>query len=165
MWDAFARVLTNDNALLVLIFATILAVVLIILAMCGVVRIDTGAFKMGSDYKERDIIRQQTEWAHIFCVGLKNQIDEMCRDIEGYDPYVTMYILERMYSEVVEWITYNHLNLDSDYISIKQDKVKMLLNALTVKPDVFTSKKFMVKVDVWTSEIIHKLVKIREAYK
>ena len=165
MWDAFARVLTNDNALLVLIFATILAVVLVILSMCGVVRIDTGAFKMGSDYKERDIIRQQTEWAHIYCIGLKNQIDDMCKDVPSYDPYITMYILERMYSEVVTWICYNHINLDSDYISIKQDKVKMLLNAMTIKPDVFTSKRFYARVDIWTSEIIHKLVKIREAYK
>jgi hypothetical protein len=165
MWDAIARILTTDNALLVLIFATILAVVLIILAMCGVVRIDTGAFKMGSDYKERDIIRQQTEWAHIYCVGLKNQIDEMCKDINGYDPYITMYILERMYSEVVEWITYNHLNLDSDYISIKQEKVKMLLASMTIKPDIFASKKFLSKVEEWTSEIIHRLVKIREVYK
>lgn len=165
MWDAVARILTTDNALLVLIFFTILVFVLIGLSMAGVVRIDTGAFKMGSDYKERDIIRQQTEWAHIYCCGLKNQVDEMCKDVPGYDPYITMYILERMYGEVVEWITYNHINLDSDYISIKQDKVKMLLNALTVKPDVFASKKFFVKVDVWTSEIIHKLVKIREAYK
>ena len=165
MWDAFARILTNDNALLVLIFFTILLFVLIALAMCGVVRIDTGAFKMGSDYKERDIIRQQTEWAHIYCVGLKNQIDELCKDIPEYDPYITMYILERMYSEVVTWICYNHINLDSDYISIKQDKVKMLLSAMTVKPDVFISKRFLVKVDTWTAEIIHKLVKIREAYK
>lgn len=165
MWDAFAKILTNSNALLVLIFLTLFVVILILLAMSGLVRIDTGAFKMGSDYKERDIIRQQTEWAHIYCCGLKNQVDEMCKDIPGYDPYITMYILERMYGEVVEWITYNHINLDSDYISIKQDKVKMLLNALTVKPDVFASKKFYVKMDVWTSEIIHKLVKIREAYK
>jgi hypothetical protein len=36
---------------------------------------------------------------------------------------------------------------------------------MTVKPDIFTSKKFMTKVDDWTSEIIHRLVKIREVYK
>ena len=76
-----------------------------------------------------------------------------------------MYILERMYGEVVEWITYNHINVESDYISIKQEKVKALLASMTVKPDIFTSKKFMTKVDDWTSEIIHRLVKIREVYK
>jgi hypothetical protein len=41
----------------------------------------------------------------------------------------------------------------------------MLLSAMTVKPEIFTSKKFLSKVDLWTAEIINKLVKIRESYK
>jgi hypothetical protein len=89
----------------------------------------------------------------------------MCKDVTDYDPFITLYILERMYSEVTTWICYNHIKLDSDYISIKQDRVKMLLSAMTVKPEIFTSKKFLSKVDLWTAEIINKLVKIRESYK
>ena len=165
MWDAIAKVLTNANALLVLIFLSIFFLVFVLIAKTGLVQIHTSSFRMGADTRERDIIRQQTEWAHIYCAGLKNVIDDMCRNIEGYDPYITLYILERMYSEVVEWITYNHINLDSDYISIKQDKVKALLSATTVMPEVFTSRKFLTKVDEWTNEIIHKLVIIREVYK
>ena len=165
MWGAIAKILTNSNALLVLVFLVIFFLLFVLLARTGLVQIHTNSFRMGADTRERDIIRQQTEWAHIYCEGLRHTIDDMCKSIQGYDPYVTMYILERMYSEVVEWITYNHINIESDYISIKQDKVKALLASLTVKPDIFTSKKFLSKVDEWTNEIIHKLVIIREVYK
>lgn len=165
MWDAIAKILTNQNALMVMVFAVIVFFILVVLAKMGWIRLNTSKFGLGDDYREREIIRQQTEWAHIYCVGLRHKVDEMCKDVEGYDPYITMYILERMYSEVVEWVTYNHLNLKSDYISIKQEKVKALLASMTVKPEVFTSKRFLVRVDEWTSEIIHRLVNIREAYK
>jgi hypothetical protein len=165
MWEAIAKILTNQNALMVMIFSVIVFFILVILAKMGWIRLNTSKFGLGDDYRERDIIRQQTEWAHIYCVGLKHQIDDMCKNVEGYDPYITMYVLERMYSEVVEWITYNHLNLTSEYVSIKQEKVKGLVSTLTIMPEVFTSKKFYAHVDEWTSEIITKLVKIREVYK
>jgi cell division protein FtsI/penicillin-binding protein 2 len=165
MWDAIAKVLTNSNALLVLIFLVIFFLLFVLLARTGLVQIHTNSFRMGADTRERDIVRQQTEWAHIYVTGMRGTVDDLCKNVAGYDPYITMYILERMYSEVVEWITYNHINLDSDYISIKQDKIKALLASLTVKPEVFTSKQFYRKVDEWTEEIIHKLVKIREVYK
>lgn len=165
MWEAIAKILTNQNALMVMVFAVIVFFILVVLAKMGWIRLNTSKFGLGDDYRERDIIRQQTEWTHIYCEGLKNQVDDMCKDVKDYDPFITLYILERMYSEVVTWICYNHIKLDSDYISIKQDRVKMLLSAMTVRPEVFTSKKFFSKVDFWTAEIIHKLVKIRESYK
>lgn len=49
MWEAIATVLTNSNALLVLMFLSMFAVILIILASTGLVRIDTGSFKMGAE--------------------------------------------------------------------------------------------------------------------
>jgi hypothetical protein len=150
---------------MVMIYGLIVFLILVILAKLGWIRLNTAKFGLGDDYRERDIIRQQTEWTHIYCEGLKNQIDDMCKDVTDYDPFITLYILERMYSEVVTWICYNHIKLDSDYISIKQDRVKMLLSAMTIKPEVFTSKKFLSKVELWTAEIINKLVKIRESYK
>lgn len=165
MWEAIAKILTNQNALMVMIFAVIVFFILVILAKMGWIRLNTSKFALGDDYRERDIIRQQTEWAHIYCEGLRHKVDDLCKDVEGYDPYITMYILERMYSEVVVWITYNHLNLTSEYVSIKQEKVKALLASLTVMPEVFTSRKFYARVDEWTAEIINKLVKIREVYK
>lgn len=165
IWGAIAQVMTNSNALMVLIFMIIFFLLIVGFAHAGLLQIHTSTVRMGADTRERDIIRQQTEWAHVYCMGLKGQIDEMCKNVEEYNPFVTMYILERMYTEVVEWITYNHINLDSDYIGIKQDKVRALLSSMTVMPEVFTSQRFLKKVDEWTDETIHKLVMIREVYK
>lgn len=161
MWDAFARILTNDNALLVLIFFTILVFVLIALAMCGVVRIDTVAFKMGADHKERDIIRQQIDWSHSFITGLKTQI---YADESQYNGFLTLYVLEVMFDEIVNWITFNHINLESDYISVKQERIRSLLRNMPIG-DEFRTKEFERKVDKWVEEIIRKLVLIRKVYK
>lgn len=165
MWEAFGKVLTNQNAIPVVMTLLVIFLIMVLLAKKGLIRIATDKFSMGDDYRERAIIQQQAEWAHIYIQGLKPQVDTYCKDIPQYDPYITMYMLERLYSEVVEWITYNHINIDSDYISIKQDRIKALVASLTVMPAVFTSAKFFKQIDAWTDEIIRKLVKIREVYK
>lgn len=161
MWDAAAKILTNSNALLVLIFLTMFVLILIILVQAGLVRIDTGSFKMGADHKERDIIRQQIEWSHSYIVGLKPQIDA---DEAQYNGYLTLFILETMFDEVVNWISFNHINLESDYISVKQEKIKSILNTMPIN-ERFRTKEFYRKVDRWVEEIIRKLVLIRKVYK
>lgn len=161
MWDAFARILTNDNALVVLIFVMLFGFVLIILAMTGLVRIDTGAFKMGADHKERDIIRQQIDWSHSFITGLKSQI---YADESKYNGFLTLYVLEVMFDEIVNWITFNHINLESDYISVKQERIRSLLHNMPIGSE-FRTKEFERKVDKWVEEIIRKLVLIRKVYK
>ena len=161
MWDAIARVLTNDNALVVLVFVMLFGFVLIILAMTGLVRIDTGAFKMGADHKERDIIRQQIDWSHSFITGLKSQITA---DESKYNGYLTLYVLEVMFDEIVNWITFNHINLESDYISVKQERIRSLLHNMPISSE-FRTKEFERKVDKWVEEIIRKLVLIRKVYR
>lgn len=161
MWDAIARVLTNSNALLVLIFAMIFASILIVLAATGMVRIDTGAFQMGADHRERDIIRQQIEWSHSYVMGLESRIKVDKSDFGGYK---TKYILELCANEIVNWISFNHINPDSAYVSIKQEKMKSIIRSMDVDP-VFTSKEFERQIDKWVEEIINKLVEIRKVYK
>ena len=162
MWDAIAKVLTNSNAFLVLIFFSIFLFILIILAMSGLVRIDTGAFKMGADHKERDIIRQQIDWSHSYILGLKSQI---IADESKYNGYLTMFMLEAAFDEVINWITFNHINLESDYISIKQEKIRSMIHSQKdIRPD-YKTKEFDKKVDRWVDELIHKLVQIRKVYK
>lgn len=161
MWDAIARVLTNDNALVVLVFVMLFGFVLIILAMTGLVRIDTGAFKMGADHRERDIIRQQIDWSHSFITGLKSQI---IADESKYNGFLTLYVLEVMFDEIVNWITFNHINLESDYISVKQERIRSLLHNMPIGSE-FRTKEFERKVDKWVEEIIRKLVLIRKVYK
>ena len=161
MWEAIAEILTNSNALLVLIFAMIFASILIVLAATGMVRIDTGTFKMGADHKERDIIRQQIEWSHSYVMGLESRIKV---DKSRYGGYKTRYILELCANEIVNWISFNHINPDSAYVSIKQEKMKSIIRSMDVD-STFTSKEFEKQVDKWVEEIINKLVEIREVYK
>lgn len=161
MWEAIAKILTNSNALLVLMFLSMFAVILIILASTGLVRIDTGSFKMGADVKERDIIRQQTEWAEAYIMGLESCISA---DTSRYGGFLTKYILTTCYIEVVSWITFNHVNLESDYVSIKQEKMKSIVRRFNIAPE-FRTKKFEEQIDKWVETIIRKLVMIRELYK
>ena len=161
MWDAIAKILTNSNALLVLIFLSMFVVILIILAMSGLVRIDTGSFKMGADNKERDIIRQQVEWSHSYIMGIESELSANNNEL---DEYLAKYILEVIFDEIIAWVVFNHINLESDYINIKQEKIKSIIKTMNVKPQ-YQSKDFFKKTDRWTEEIIRKLVKIREVYK
>ena len=161
MWEAIATVLTNSNALLVLIFLSMFVVILIILAMSGLVRIDTGSFKMGADVKERDIIRQQIEWSHSFIMGLESRIS--AEDLQ-VNTYKVKYILELCANEIANWIAFNHINLESDYISIKQEKIRAIIRSSEVDKQ-FTSKEFERQIDKWVEEIIRKLVVIREVYR
>ena len=161
MWEAIAKILTNSNALLVLIFLSMFVVILIILAMSGLVRIDTGSFKMGADNKERDIIRQQVEWSHSYIMGIES---ELYANNNELDEYLAKYILEVIFDEIIAWVVFNHINLESDYINIKQEKIKSIIKTMNVKPQ-YQSKEFFKKTDRWTEEIIRKLVKIREVYK
>lgn len=162
MWDAIAKVLTNSNALLVLIFLMIFMIILIALATTGLVRIDTGSFVMGADNKERDIIRQQIEWSHSYIIGLKSQI---IADETHFNGYLTMFVLEAVYDEVINWITFNHINLESDYISIKQEKIRSMIHSMKdIKPE-YKTKEYDRKVDKWVEELIKRLVTIRKVYK
>ena len=161
MWDAIAQILTNANALIVLLFLVLFAIMLTILAKTGLVQIKTSVFKMGADGRERDIIRQQMEWSHSFVRGLEARIEV---DKSQYHGFYIKYILEICWDEISSWITFNHINLESDYISIKQEKMKSIVRSFDVEPQ-FRTEAFEKKIEKWVDEIIHKLVVIRKMYK
>lgn len=160
IWDAVARVLTNTNALLVLVFLLIFFLLFVLLARTGLIQIHTNSFRMGADHRERDIIRQQIEWTHSYLLGLESEIKV---DTSKYNGYYTKYILETIFDEMVNWITFNHINLDSDYISVKQAKIHAIVRGFDIDPK-FKTKEFERKEDKWCEEIIRKLVLIREVY-
>lgn len=162
MTDAVVKLLSGSNALIILIFLVIFIILLIILAKAGLIQIRTNSFSMGADARERDIIRQQIEWTYSFVTGLYGEIEA---DETEYKGYLTKYILERCYDEIVNWISFNHINLDSDYISIKQEKIKSIIRTTQgVRPE-YKSKEFEKRIDSWVEEVIKKLVVIREMYK
>ena len=162
MWDAIAKVLTNANALLVLLFLFVFVIIFIILVKTGMVQIRTNNVRVGDDgTKERDVIRQQAEFAHAYIRGIEVGLKI---DRSQYGGYKAKYIIELCYNEIQCWIIYNHINLDSSYISVKQEKMKALIHSLDVSSE-FRTKEFDKRLDKWVDEIVHKLVMIREAYK
>ena len=162
IWDAAARILTNTNALLVLIFLLIFFLLFVLFAHTGILNINIHGFKMGADHRERDIIRQQIDWAHSYILGLKCEIEP---DESTYSGYLALFMLEAVYDEVVNWITFNHINLESDYISIKQEKIKSIIHSEPNIRQTYKSKDFDKKVDKWVDILIRKLVLIRKVYK
>ena len=161
MWEAIGKILTDKNSWLVLCFVLVIIVIFIREVKGGFFSFRSARLRIGSDEKERNIIRQQVEWAHIYIMSLESKITA---DESSYNGYFTKYILERIYDEVVDWVTFNHLNLDSAYIEIKQEKVCALVYSMRVRPE-FQTKEFKQRMNNWTREIIEGLVRIREIYK
>lgn len=160
MWETLTAVLTDKNALIVLIFITIFIILIAILAKRGIVTVNTTKFHLGNDVTERDIIRQQVEWSHLYISSLYTKINST----NEYGGYLTKYILECVYSEVVDWITFNHIKIDSEYIAIKQARVRALVAGFDIGPE-FRTKQFEKKIDDWVEYVIKKLACIRAVYK
>lgn len=163
MWDAIVTLLSGDNALLLLLFIIVFVALVSVLAKVGVLSINFKGLSVGAGAKEREIIRQQMVWVHAYIQGLEVDITKMSSSIPGYDVYKTKYVLEVMYDDVVEWITYNHISTDPAYVAIKQDGLRAHLKSLGLR-DEFVSAKFLNCVDKWALEIITKLVMIKDTY-
>jgi len=163
MWEAIKEVLLSTNAWMILVAIVFLALLAFMLMNRGFLYIGTDKLQLGGDYRERDIIRQQVEWSHSYVRGLYTTIQNMSENTQ-YGGYFTRYLLECVYDEIVNWITFNHIKVDSDYISIKQQLIRNLIYSFDVD-DVFKTPEFSQQIDAWVEEVIRKLVHIREMYK
>lgn len=161
MWESIAKILTSENSVKTLIFLAVMILVILFEVRRGNLSFHGKGLKIGTDEKERNIIRQQIEWVHIFIMSLEGKI---ITDTERYNGYFTKYILERIYDEIVDWITFNHLNNSSAYIEIKQEKICSLVYSMGVKKE-FRTKEFKQRMNNWTREVIERLIQIREVYK
>ena len=159
MWETISNILTSGNAVFILVTILLLVVVLAILGKKGVLSFDIKGIKLSSREIERTIIRQQSEWAKLYCDSMEQKLPHP----EGYDIWKSRYILECVYDEIMTWITYNHITTNESYIEIKQNKLVFLINSLTIKED-FHSDEFNDFVKKETKFIISKLVQIRELY-
>ena len=161
MWESIAQILTGPNALAVLCVLVIIIVILGILSKCGILRINTQNVSLGSDGEtERNIIRQQLDYCLLHLQGLEANLPKP----EDYNEYLGQLIVEKVYDEFVNWITFNHINKSEAYISLKQERIINIIRQYTIK-DEFRSEEFenMMRKDV--KKIIEDLIKIREVYK
>ena len=153
------EILTSPNATIILITLVVILGILGILGKKGILSFDIKGVKLSSREIERTIIRQQSEWAKLYCDSIEPNLPHP----PGYDIWKSRYILERVYDEIMTWITYNHITTNESYIEIKQNKLVFLINSLTIKED-FHSDEFNDFVKKETKFIISKLVQIRELY-
>lgn len=163
MWEAISNILTSGNALQTIISLLILVFIVIIMIKTGMLRIKTSHVSIGmseSD-KERTVIREQTDWTHIYLKGLEGKIRQMTTD--KYGGYQIKYIIEICFDEIIKWITFNHIEDNEKYIQVKQDKICSLVYSQNVSSE-FRTKEFNERIKRWVEEVIHKLIEIRKIY-
>lgn len=159
MWESIGNVLTSNNAVAVLITLLILVIVAAVLAKVGIFQFKGKGVTIGGDEDERAIIRQQTEWTQLFIQSM-----QQLPIFEDSDTYHTLYILEKVFDEVLSWIVFNHISDSENYISIKQEKLWNLIQTL-VTDKKFTSTEFKQVIYDNTEVLIKRLVYIRKNYR
>lgn len=159
MWDFIKAVSTSVYIIPVLIFTLIVLLTVILLIKKGLISVNTKAVKVGTSESERAIIRQQIEWVHLHCDSLEKSLPHP----QNYDIWRGRYILERMYDEIVDWITFNHISTSEGYISIKQERIWATIQSL-VRKNEFSTPEFKEFIYNDTEYIIRRLVHIRQVY-
>ena len=159
MWDFIKAVSTSVYIIPVLIFTLIVLLTVILLIKKGLISVNTKAVKVGTSESERAIIRQQIEWVHLHCDSLEKSLPHP----QNYDIWRGKYILERMYDEIVDWITFNHICTSEGYISIKQERIWATIQSL-VRKNEFSTPEFKEFIYNDTEYIMRRLVHIRQVY-
>ena len=159
MWDFIKAVSTSVYIIPVLIFTLIVLLIVILLIKKGLISVNTKAVKVGTSESERAIIRQQIEWVHLHCDSLEKSLPHP----PNYDIWRGKYILECMYDEIVDWITFNHICTSEGYISIKQERIWATIQSL-VRKNEFSTPEFKEFIYKDTEYIIRRLVHIRQVY-
>lgn len=160
MWDTIKAVLTSSNASIVLIFLMVIVLVAVALIKGGYINFDSESLKINYGERERNIIKQQQDYVWLHLQAMEANLPKP----KGYDKNLGQVIILTVYKEYVSWISFNHLTKSDAYISVKQNKLVAIVNALTVKED-FKSEEFINMIKEDTKETIAELIKIREVFK
>ena len=160
MWETIGSILTSPNAFVVLIFLAFVAVIMFILVKSGVLKISTSAVQLGSGDIERNIIRQQLDYVLLHLNGLEAKLDKP----DDYNELLGQLIVEKMFDEYVNWITFNHINKSPAYVELKQDRIICILRQFTIKEE-FRTEEFENLIREDTKKTIEALIRIREVYK
>lgn len=159
MWESISNVLTSGNAVAVLLTLIVLIIILAVLAKKGIFQFSGKGVTIGDNEDERAVIRQQTEWSQLFVQSMRQ-----LPIFEGSDTYHTLYILEKAFDEVLNWIVFNHISDSENYISIKQEKIWNLIQTLVIDKK-FTTEEFKQTIYDNTEVLIKRLVHIRKNYR
>ena len=166
--EQVANILTNNAFLANLPLFILLIVILAIVLKVFKIKIKTDHFQIGGEqasaYYERKIVQEQSDFVHTFLKGLIGKITLVCADHTlSHDGWMTKYILEEVYDEILDWIHYNHICDNDAYISVKQSKICALVYSFPVRPE-FKTPEFEARIQRWVSEVIKEMVRIRNVY-
>lgn len=162
MWQAITDILTSQNAIPTILICFFIILLGVVLVRNGLLSIKTKYVQFGVVVREdeREIIRRQMEWIKIHLDGLEGTLPQD----ENYDVYRGKFILEKVFDEYMEWITFNSMSMDSEYVASKQDIIVSLVWSLTDKKE-FRTKKFKEFLEEDTKNSIGKLIQIRHIYQ
>ena len=160
-WEAVKEVLTSPNAWMFLLFLVFAIFILVKMSKSGLISFKGKRLRIGSDERELTIIRNQTQWAHLYIMSRKGKlIDENSSELTRV---ICENILEKVYDKVIEWITFNHITFSNSYIEIKQSEIKCLVYSLVISED-FKTPEFEQRMNGWVREVILNLINIRKEY-
>ena len=162
MWETIGSVLNGNNAIPVIIFALMTVIVIGILGKKGIISINKGGVRIGADETERTIIRNQTQWARLYIMSIKGKV--LPGNPTKIQKLTAEVILERVYDNVSDWITYNHISANNSYIEIKQSEIKCLVYSQEDLDDEFKTPDFAARMESWVRECILNLIQIRKEY-
>lgn len=160
-WDVLKELLSSPNAWMFLLFFCFVIFILNKMAKAGLISFKGKGLRLGSDEKELTIIRNQTQWAHLYVMSLKGKFIE--EDSSELTKVLCENILEKVYDKIIEWITFNHINSSNSYVEIKQSEIKCLVYSLVVS-DAFKTPEFETRMNGWVKEVILNLINIRKEY-
>lgn len=151
----------GSNGWMIAMLCLIIIILVVVGAKHGLVQIKTNKLKIGKNAMEveREIIRRQTEHAKLTIEGLERDIPKF----DGYDEFRAKFILEKLYDEVVKWITQNHISNSDQYVKLKQKAIISIIKKNTVN-DMYISDKFLGTVKKDVVVMINDLIDIREEF-
>lgn len=82
---------------------------------------------------------------------------------EDVNKYRVRFVNEKIYDEIVKWISFNHITKDDVYVEVKQNIVWGLITTYTDR-EFFKTEELHEAVNAEVKRIIYKLVDIRKYY-
>lgn len=157
-----SEILTSPNAAIVIIGLIAIIIVLAILAKLGIISFNRAGVKLGVADEERAVLRNQIDYIDVACNGMVSKLPNKFTEGDSY--YHTKYVIQKVISEFIKIVSYNHLTDDEAYLTTKQEVIYFTILKRT--NDVyFRSEEFRDLICKFTRDLIKQLIKIRALSK
>lgn len=160
--EGLKEILTSPNAWMFLLFLVFAVFILMKMSKAGLISFKGKGLRIGSDERERTIIREQSKWAYLFIMAIKGKaLSEDATDAQNDRCEL---ILEKVFDKVNDWIHYNHISSNNSYVEIKQGEIKNFVYSQNNLDDDFKTPEFEERMNSWVKELILNLIQVRKEY-